>query len=176
MPCECPNENFLCHAKDGCVCRQGYTGTCDVTVVWFQLCRLCFLTYLLFLLFCGPLTSTGFILNFQCVGLECLNPPQYDTLSLHFNLLQKSWRMRIHVGHFWILLQMCVSVYVHTHICNTILYSQFCASWLYINKIQRDVAVWRCLYSAKLLYMLRVSIAPIIRSTSNCNCSFWYRS
>jgi len=30
MPCECPNENFLCHAKDGCVCRQGYTGeNCD---------------------------------------------------------------------------------------------------------------------------------------------------
>jgi hypothetical protein len=26
MPCECPNENFLCHAKDGCVCRQGFTG------------------------------------------------------------------------------------------------------------------------------------------------------
>ena len=25
-------------------------------------------------------------------------------------------------------------------------------------------------------YMFRVSIAPIIRSTSNCNCSFWYRS
>ena len=24
--------------------------------------------------------------------------------------------------------------------------------------------------------MFRVSIAPIIRSTSNCNCSFWYRS
>ena len=26
------------------------------------------------------------------------------------------------------------------------------------------------------LYMFRVSNAPIIRSTSNCNCSFWYRS
>ena len=24
--------------------------------------------------------------------------------------------------------------------------------------------------------MFQVSIAPIIRSTSNCNCSFWYRS
>jgi len=24
------------------------------------------------------LTSTGFTLNFQCVGLECLNPPQCD--------------------------------------------------------------------------------------------------
>jgi len=30
--------------------------------------------------------------------------------------------------------------------------------------------------TAKSLYMFRVSIAPIIRSTSNCNCSFWYRS
>lgn len=32
MPCECPNENFLCHAKDGCVCRQGYTGTFHVVI------------------------------------------------------------------------------------------------------------------------------------------------
>jgi len=24
--------------------------------------------------------------------------------------------------------------------------------------------------------MFRVSIAPIIRSTKKCNCSFWYRS
>ena len=29
---------------------------------------------------------------------------------------------------------------------------------------------------ANLLYMFRVSIDPIIRSTSNCNYSFWYRS
>ena len=28
----------------------------------------------------------------------------------------------------------------------------------------------------KITYMFRVSIAPIIRSTSNCNCSLWYRS
>jgi len=27
-----------------------------------------------------------------------------------------------------------------------------------------------------LLYMFRVSIDPIIRSPSNCNYSFWYRS
>ena len=32
------------------------------------------------------------------------------------------------------------------------------------------------LFTAKLLYMFRVSIAPIIRSTQNCTCSFWYRS
>ena len=30
--------------------------------------------------------------------------------------------------------------------------------------------------TANLLYMFRVSIDPIIRSTSNCNHSFWYRS
>jgi hypothetical protein len=46
----------------------------------------------------------------------------------------------------------------------------------YINKIQRDATVCRCLFTANLLYMFRVSIAPIIRSTSNCNCSIWYRS
>ena len=56
------------------------------------------------------------------------------------------------------------------------LYSWFRASWLYINKIQRNATVCRCLFTAKLLYMFRVSIAPVIRSTSNCNCSFWYRS
>ena len=54
------------------------------------------------------------------------------------------------------------------------LYSWFRASWLYINKIQRDATVCRCLFTWKLLYMFRVSIAPIIRSTSNCKCSFWY--
>ena len=57
-----------------------------------------------------------------------------------------------------------------------ILYSWFRASWLYINRIQRDATVCRCLFTEKLLYMFRMSIAPIIRSTSNCNCSFWYRS
>ena len=57
-----------------------------------------------------------------------------------------------------------------------ILYSWFRASWLYINKFQRDATVCRCLFTTKLFYMFRVSITPIIRSTSNCNCSFWYRS
>ena len=46
----------------------------------------------------------------------------------------------------------------------------------YINKIQRDATICRCLFTAKLLYTFRVPIAPINRSTSNCNCSFWYRS
>jgi len=44
-----------------------------------------------------------------------------------------------------------------------------------INKIQRDATACGCLFTAKLLYMFRVSMAPIIRSTLNCNCSFWYR-
>ena len=44
---------------------------------------------------------------------------------------------------------------------------------LNINKIQRDATVCGCLFTAKLLYMFRVSIT--FRSTSKCNCSFWYR-
>lgn len=32
-PCECKNDNFVCHAVEGCVCRHGYTGeNCDVTL------------------------------------------------------------------------------------------------------------------------------------------------
>jgi len=64
-----------------------------------------------------------------------------------------------------------------------IFYLELCfLNWLcsrshnYINKIQWNVTVSRCLFTAKLLYMFRVSIGPIIRSTSNCNCSLWYRS
>jgi len=44
---------------------------------------------------------------------------------------------------------------------------------IYINKIQLDATVCRCIFTAKLLYMFRVYIAPIIRSISNSNCSFW---
>ena len=36
---------------------------------------------------------------------------------------------------------------------------------LYINKIQQDATVCRYLFTAKSLYMFRMSIAPIIRST-----------
>ena len=43
-----------------------------------------------------------------------------------------------------------------------------------INKIQQDATVCRCLFTAKLLYMFRLSIAPIIRITSKFNSSFWY--
>ena len=57
-----------------------------------------------------------------------------------------------------------------------ILYSWFRASWLYINKIQQDATVCRYWFTASLLYMFRASIAPIVRSTKNCNCNLWYRS
>ena len=40
-----------------------------------------------------------------------------------------------------------------------------------INKIQRDATLGRRVFTAKFLYMFLVSVAPIIRSTSNCNCS-----
>ena len=46
----------------------------------------------------------------------------------------------------------------------------------YVNKIQRDAILCRCLFTAKLLNMFRVPIASIIRSTSKCNCSYCYRS
>ena len=36
---------------------------------------------------------------------------------------------------------------------------------IYINKIQKDATLCRYLFTAKSLYMFRVSIAPIIRST-----------
>ena len=62
---------------------------------------------------------------------------------------------------------------IRTHVTKT---SKIFKRSAYINKIQRDGTVRRCLFTAKLLYMLRVSIAPIIRGISNCNCSFWYRS
>lgn len=33
-PCECKNDNFICHAAKGCVCRHGFTGeNCDEPVV-----------------------------------------------------------------------------------------------------------------------------------------------
>ena len=42
---------------------------------------------------------------------------------------------------------------------------------------QLDATVCNLIYfTAKSLYMFRVSIAPIIRSTKNCNCSLRYRS
>lgn len=32
-PCECKNDNSVCHAVEGCICRHGYTGeNCDVTL------------------------------------------------------------------------------------------------------------------------------------------------
>ena len=54
---------------------------------------------------------------------------------------------------------------VSVNVILAILYSWFRAWQLYINKIQKDATVCRYLFTAKLLYMFRVSIAPIIRST-----------
>jgi hypothetical protein len=45
------------------------------------------------------------------------------------------------------------------------IYSWFGVSYVYINKIQQDATVCRYLFTAKLLNMFRVSIAPIIRGT-----------
>lgn len=25
-PCECKNDNFICHPSDGCICKHGFTG------------------------------------------------------------------------------------------------------------------------------------------------------
>ena len=44
-------------------------------------------------------------------------------------------------------------------------YFEKSANFHYINKIQQDSIVYRYLFTAKSLYMFRVSIAPIIRST-----------
>lgn len=33
MPCECKNDNFICHPSDGCICRHGFTGeNCNTTL------------------------------------------------------------------------------------------------------------------------------------------------
>ena len=45
-----------------------------------------------------------------------------------------------------------------------------------VEEIQRDATVCRYLFTAKLHYMFRASIAPIIRSKQNCSCSLCYRS
>lgn len=33
-PCECLNDNFMCHPAEGCICRHGYAGsTCEDTLI-----------------------------------------------------------------------------------------------------------------------------------------------
>jgi hypothetical protein len=33
-PCECKNDNFMCHPAQGCICRHGYAGKdCDESIV-----------------------------------------------------------------------------------------------------------------------------------------------
>ena len=62
-------------------------------------------------------------------------------------------KMAVNVCHF---VGMCVNSELVTSNVR-ILYSWFRASWLCINKIQRDATVCRCLFTVKLLYMFRVS-------------------
>jgi hypothetical protein len=42
--------------------------------------------------------------------------------------------------------------------------------------VQQDVTMYNLLYFCKLLYMFRVVIPPIIRSTYNCNYGIWHWS
>jgi hypothetical protein len=42
--------------------------------------------------------------------------------------------------------------------------------------VQQDATIYSLLYFCKLLYMFRVVIPPIIRSTYNCNYSIWHWS
>jgi len=42
--------------------------------------------------------------------------------------------------------------------------------------VQQDAIMYSLLYFCKLLYMFRVVILPIIRSTYNCNYSIWHWS
>lgn len=36
-PCECKNDNFMCHAAKGCTCRHGFTGeNCDQSLILGQ--------------------------------------------------------------------------------------------------------------------------------------------
>jgi len=49
----------------------------------------------------------------------------------------------------------------------TVWYLVFAISYytFHVNKIQQDATVFKYLFTANLLYIFRVSIAPIIRST-----------
>ena len=60
----------------------------------------------------------------------------------------------------------------HQSICVDLSWQFYTYLCVYINKIQQAATVCRCLFTAKLLYMFRVSLAPIIRITSNCNCAY----
>ena len=71
---------------------------------------------------------------------------------------------------------LCLFLYNRTTACgiyglnfhfNQLIYSLLPEkySYFYINKIQQDATVFRYLFTAKLFYMFRMSIAPIIRST-----------
>ena len=71
--------------------------------------------------------------------------------------------------------RMSTQLQLTTNISIYFLYSCFRASSLYINKIQQD-ATDAGIHLPQNYSTCRVSITPIIGSTSNCSCSFWYRS
>ena len=58
------------------------------------------------------------------------------------------------------VVEFCVNISGCVNCCFYLMYNR-----LYINKIQQDATVCRYLFTAKPLYIFRVSIAPIIRST-----------
>jgi hypothetical protein len=89
-----------------------------------------------------------------------------DTLQCHCLYSGRHYR---YVNYVRPEMSVCCCSIAHTLQSRQAYYScsWFRASSIYINKIQQDATVCRCLFTAKLLYMFRVSIAPIIRSTSN---------
>ena len=139
--------------------------------------------------------------SFSTLGKVSSSP----SLSLTNNIHTINSHQHPQFGHFLtntykILISTCsrpfVSVPIYLYVCTAIIWfsnvptivwyhnQRFVVSFIFMvpcivtlyNKIQRNATVCRCLFTVKLLYMFRVSIAPIMRSTSNCNCSFWYRS
>jgi len=54
-----------------------------------------------------------------------------------------------------------------------ILYTWVCAPWIEFNNCPTRCDLFSLLYFCRQLCMFRV-LTPIIRSSYNCNCSFWY--
>ena len=54
-------------------------------------------------------------------------------------------------------------------VIKTVMIMMYRAKVTILIKIQPDATVCRYLFTAKSLYMFRVSTAPIIKSTKNCN-------
>ena len=90
-----------------------------------------------------------------------------------------------HLLHVFNLFTSCKESWPHAKkICIYDVNEWICAGKFYICSSCIEILGWRnptrwdsmqIFITAKLLYMFRASIAPIIRSTSNCSCSLWYR-